>query len=197
MIYPESVKQAREETVLHYLTGKPCKHGHIALRLTSDRSCMECNKIKSKANYHANSEEMKAKRRSAYAANPEPEKVKARIRSAEWRNINPNHEGTKVAKKAYAASDQGKLRKYISTAKRRAAKLERTPKWLTEIDFERIENEYKLATLLSKVTGSPWHVDHVIPLQGKFVSGLHVPSNLQVLRGSENVAKANKFLPKG
>lgn len=122
---------------------------------------------------------------------------KARLNQIKWRKLNPNHEGTKAAKKAYAASEQGKLKKYVGTAKRRAAMLQRTPKWLTAIDFERIENEYKLATLLTKVTGSPWHVDHVIPLQGKFVSGFHVPSNLQVMRGSENIAKANQFLPKG
>ena len=135
-------------------------------------------------------------------ANEMPEKrairlEKARIKQIEWRKLNPNHEGTKASKRAYAASPQGKIKKYVSTAKRRASQLQRTPKWLNEIDFERIENEYRLAALLTKVTRSPWHVDHVIPLQGKFVSGLHVPSNLRVLQASENIAKANKFLPKG
>lgn len=197
MIYPSSVQQARSEMAKHYFTGQPCKRNHIALRLTSDRSCMECASLKSRKKYQINAEQVKSKRRAAYAANPEPEKAIARIRSAEWRKANPNHEGTKAAKRAYAASPRGKIKKYVATAKRRASQIQRTPKWLSAIDFERIENEYKLATLLSKVTGSPWHVDHVIPLQGKFVSGLHVPSNLQVLRGSENVAKANKFLPKG
>jgi hypothetical protein len=47
--------------------------------------------------------------------------------------------------------------------------------------------------LQSKVTGEPWHVDHIIPLQGKLVSGLHVPSNLQAMRGIENISKKNKF----
>jgi hypothetical protein len=77
--------------------------------------------------------------------------------------------------------------------KRQAARLQRTPKWLTEVDFERIQNEYKLAALLTKLTNSPWHVDHIVPLQGKLVSGLHVPYNLRVLPAKENVSKANKF----
>ena len=78
-------------------------------------------------------------------------------------------------------------------AKRKAAKNLRTPAWLTEIDYERIQNQYKLASILTKLHGEPWHIDHIIPLQGKLVSGLHVPSNLQVLRGSENCSKQNQF----
>jgi hypothetical protein len=81
-----------------------------------------------------------------------------------------------------------------SNAKRKAEKLLRTPKWLTEIDFERIETQYKLAKILTKLHNEPWHVDHVIPLQGKLVSGFHVPSNLQVIRGSENCSKQNTFV---
>lgn len=79
-------------------------------------------------------------------------------------------------------------------AKRKSAKLQRTPKWLTDIDFERIETQYKLAQILTKLHNEPWHVDHIIPLQGKLVSGLHVPSNLQVLKGSENCSKQNNFV---
>lgn len=111
--------------------------------------------------------------------------------------------------KKYAQSDSGKLSRKLAVKKyeqgtgkalklsrtvmRRLAKMQRTPKWLTDIDRERIGNEYKLATLLTKVTGSPWHVDHIIPLQGKMVSGLHVPSNLRVLPAFDNISKANKF----
>ena len=41
--------------------------------------------------------------------------------------------------------------------------------------------------------GTVWHVDHIIPLQGKIVSGLHVVDNLQVIPGSENSRKGNRF----
>jgi uncharacterized radical SAM superfamily protein len=69
----------------------------------------------------------------------------------------------------------------------------RTPAWLTQIDFERITNEYKLAELLCKVTNSKWEVDHIIPLQGKYVSGFHAPSNLRVIKAVENSSKNNRF----
>jgi hypothetical protein len=42
--------------------------------------------------------------------------------------------------------------------------------------------------------GFEWHVDHVIPLQGKKVSGFHVPSNIQVIPASENVRKNASFV---
>lgn len=78
-------------------------------------------------------------------------------------------------------------------SQRRAAKLQRTPKWLTEDDFWMIEQAYELAALRTKMLGFSWHVDHVIPLKGKKVSGLHVPTNLQVIPGLENIKKHNKY----
>lgn len=49
------------------------------------------------------------------------------------------------------------------------------------------------ARRLAAETGMPHHVDHVIPLQGDFVSGLHVETNMQILTGSENSRKCNRF----
>lgn len=80
-----------------------------------------------------------------------------------------------------------------SYARRRAAKLQRTPSWLTEQDLKVIKGFYAIAQMLSKVNNEAWHVDHKIPLQGVLVSGLHVPSNLQLMRGIENETKRNEY----
>lgn len=82
-----------------------------------------------------------------------------------------------------------------NTAKRRAARIQRTPAWLTEDDFWMISQAYEIAELRTKLFGFVWHVDHVIPLQGRVVSGLHTPYNLQVVPWIENIKKGNKFLP--
>jgi len=78
---------------------------------------------------------------------------------------------------------------------RRAAELRRTPAWLTQQDCQLTEAKYAMARWLGEVVGVAYHVDHVIPLQGKLVSGLHVPDNLCVLRGDLNASKGNKWVP--
>src|ERR1019366_9269021 len=69
-------------------------------------------------------------------------------------------------------------------AKRRAAKLNATPKWLTKYDFEQIQEFYK-----NRPDG--YHVDHIVPLRGKEVRGLHVLWNLQYLLAIENIKNSN------
>ena len=80
-----------------------------------------------------------------------------------------------------------------TNAKRRAFKLQRTPKWLTQKHLDDISHFYKQARELTKTTGIIHHVDHIIPLKGKTVSGLHVPSNLQVIPASDNCSKGNAY----
>jgi len=70
------------------------------------------------------------------------------------------------------------------TAKRRAMKLKATPKFA---NLNKIKEIYKNCP-------KGYHVDHIIPLQGKNVCGLHVEWNLQYLTPSENSAKSNKLI---
>ena len=78
-------------------------------------------------------------------------------------------------------------------SKRRCAKLQRTPKWVTPDDYWMIQQAYDLAAIRTKVFGFAWHVDHIVPLQAKIASGLHVPENLQVIPASINMSKQNRF----
>ena len=79
-------------------------------------------------------------------------------------------------------------------AKRRAAELQRTPRWLTKEHFEQINELYTIAKMFQMYTGKKYHVDHEVPLQGEFVSGLHVPWNMTVLPAKENISKKNKHV---
>jgi hypothetical protein len=75
--------------------------------------------------------------------------------------------------------------------KRKAAKLQRTPVWLTDKHFEQIEEFYTVCKMFQMYTGEQYHVDHIVPLQGKNVSGLHTPWNLQILPAKQNLSKGN------
>jgi len=79
-------------------------------------------------------------------------------------------------------------------AKRRAAIILRTPIWFTNDDQWMVEEAYELARIRTQIFKFPWHVDHIIPLQGKLVSGLHLPHNLRVIPGLENLQKSNCFV---
>lgn len=81
----------------------------------------------------------------------------------------------------------------LYAAKRRASKLQRTPNWLSSLQLEHIKLFYEAAAQMTKETNIQFDVDHIVPLQGEIVSGLHVPWNLQVITNEDNCRKGNKF----
>jgi len=84
--------------------------------------------------------------------------------------------------------------KYVAASrKRKAARIQRTPGWLSESQLRMIECFYFEAKMLEVETGIKHHVDHIIPLQGKNVSGLHVPENLRVISAKDNLIKSNSY----
>ena len=116
-------------------------------------------------------------------------KQKQQEKNAEYYKL--NQEKIKKYQLAYKKQNPAKIN--ALSKKRKVSKKLRTPGWLNETHFERIENQYRLANLLTKVTGQLHHVDHIIPLHGKTVSGLHTPSNLQVILAVENLKKGISF----
>lgn len=205
-------KQLAKERGEHvYVPETPCKKGHF-YRYTQSGACCICHKladaIRIAANrpaYNARKARERAPKRELLAAQMRNIRAtesleartirleKAKINQRKWREANVGRKSIAIAKAKYKKANKAKTNS--STVKRRVQKHLRIPKWLTDGDFWLIEQAYELAAIRTKMFGFAWHVDHILPLQGKLVSGLHVPTNLQVIPGVENVKKANKFMP--
>ena len=140
------------------------------------------------AKYHLDNQDKARERNANYrAANPE----KIKDYQVEYRAANP--EKIKIQRAKYCKANLEKFR--VTNSIKRAAKLKAIPKWLTKEDYQAIKNIYKEAVRLTQETGIRYHVDHIHPLRGKYVCGLHCFANLQILTEAENCAKLNKFKP--
>jgi 5-methylcytosine-specific restriction endonuclease McrA len=100
----------------------------------------------------------------------------------------------KENKQSLQYGKESSAKKNHINSKYRASKLKAIPRWLTSFHLEQIESLYKLSKTVEKLTKVKHHVDHIIPLQGETVSGLHVPWNLRIITASENSSKKNKLL---
>lgn len=156
-----SRKEALTEGFTHYFTGRSCKHGHISPRRSTSRGCVECYNLAG-AKWIANNRKQHHLIVKNWHKN---NRLRWNAYARKWAKANPQF---------YA----------FHAAKRRATKLQATPKWLTKHQLEAIKQIYFACP-------NGMHVDHIIPLKGENVCGLHVPWNLQYLTPTENSKKKN------
>ena len=164
---------------LKYLQDFP-KHqgmadGHINV-------CRECRKSYSKDYYSTNKKQLREKHREYYFSNLE--KLTEYLKDYYRDNLNK----IKKVQKDYYLKNKSD---FIARAAGRSSLMKRaTPPWS---EADKIAVLYEKCKWLESLTGMKYHVDHVIPLQGDNVCGLHVWENLQILEASENIKKSNKF----
>jgi len=150
--------------------------------------CKECLLAKNKVSRDKNKGKDKARRQAYYLENKEAIDKKNR------KNYLANREDRLKTCKRWKKLNHHKV---ISSASLRKKKIrEAAPKWLSPEQKSFIENFYWLAKDLAAVSGETYHVDHIVPLRGENVCGLHVPWNLQILPADINLAKSNKLLQK-
>jgi len=157
----------------------------------SDRAYYQLNKEERKEynqNYYRLNAEEICKSVAEYAQ--EHPEVAANA-SRRWRKKNKLKERKRLRK--YQADNPHKM--LARKTKYRASQLQATPPWLTSQDRTDIEDFFLAARMFRIYTGQEYHVDHVVPLQGKTVCGLHVPWNLAVIEEVENKTKSNRHWP--
>jgi hypothetical protein len=187
MEYPKTRKEAKLKNVAYYCTGKPCLRGHIALRKTKG-ACVECMKEdwakdNAKRSLKPKSEAAKEAGRRYYERNRDAVIARANARPLEQKQ---------AWKKIHKQRNPDYYNALTSLRKRRHKKA--TPSWLTRKQRFEIKNLYLIAITMTKTTGERYVVDHIVPLLGKDVCGLHVPWNLRVITQEENLKKSNKHL---
>lgn len=188
---PKTRKEAQDAGAKYYFTGEPCKHGHVAPRKTKG-ACVECLKVEwekantARADYfreYNKSEAGQQAKRKYYEANKENVIARAQARP---------DEDKRRYKKTHKVNNPDMYKEMTSLRRRRFR--DATPKWLTDTHKMEIRLKYRLAIELSRATGERYAVDHIIPLHGENVCGLHVPWNLQILTQKDNLAKYNKLI---
>ena len=181
-----SIYSSLEELTMTKFCGKCLKEKSKTLFSASSKNkdglqawCKKCNRDYGKLLYSLNPKLFSIRAKARRDKNH----VKHLAREKKWRDS--NKEIKRNHNKEWKIKNRPKVN--FATAKRRALKLLSMPKWANK---RRIESVYKAAILKPGFV-----VDHIIPLKGKTVCGLHVENNLSIISAKENTEKNNKLLP--
>lgn len=165
-----------------YMPDKPCSNGHISERLVKG-PCVECHRLYA-ARYRSEHREL-CREASKRHRESDPGRWSQTVKRYRAKNRERYLENCKAIdakrKAAHAASERA----------REAKKLRATPSWVDKAALRRVYEECRDKVLR---TGIRHQVDHIVPLRGKNVCGLHVPWNLRVIETAENQKKSNKLI---
>ena len=143
--------------------------------------CKDCSKAYMKAYYQNNKERMDSKNKEYTAKN------RQRVSAYKREYDKENRENLNAQKRKWAVENKG----YYAhkSAERRCYKLDATPPWS---DLDRIKTIYTACQKVTEMTRKEHHVDHIIPLKGENICGLHVWWNLRIVPAKINLSKGNR-----
>ena len=145
--------------------------------------CKSCEKVRQTERYLENRGEVLERTKAYGKAN------RSITRKASKSYYHRNREACVQRKLDWCKTNPEKAA--ATAASYRARQKKATPSWLTDKHKEEILQFYDLSRDCQLVTGEKYHVDHIVPLAGVDICGLHVPWNLQVLPADINIAKSN------
>lgn len=206
---PAEAKAAGSKT---YFTGNPCPYGHVSERYTIGSRCVICalkhskdqkrlpynskmyNPTKKADYYRKNKDRILQQRKSKKAETlgiSVLELDRLKLERIEYLKRRGGKRTKEQAEKYYRRDySMNKDRYLASSAAAKRQRRQQTPPWAK---FSEIRIFYMTAARLTEETGIEHHVDHIVPLGGELVSGLHCQFNLQVLPAEQNLRKGNSF----
>jgi len=156
------------------------------------KECTKCGEAKTLDRFRKARKSLRASCRDCDNASTRIWKAKNKslVKEINQSNYRKNKDAICAKNKRWAQDNPELFR--VRAATRRVDELNRTVSWAND---QLIAAYYKEAKRLEELTGIKFHVDHIIPLRGELVSGLHVETNLQLLPAHENLGKSNSFDP--
>ena len=194
----KATDQERINEGAFFIGHKSCKHGHEPLFRSSTGGCVICERAASAKHQALKRSTMTQEdrdKKSSYMVTyskkyNEDEENRDRARANAREAYRKNPELFRKKGLAYRRANPAKIAFHASKSRR--GKKNATPKWLTKLQKEEILQFYLLARDCFLTSGQPYDVDHIVPLTGRNVCGLHVPWNLQVLPKDVNMSKKNR-----
>lgn len=186
-----------------YLTGKPCNLGLISVRTVSGNKC-QCDlhraaRVRRASVNYLQNRNSRIEKQKQYA-----EVNKAAITAYKGLHYSANKAAYLAKASTWAAGNRDKRKEITSewakrnpavllanTQRRRARLMQAVPSWFGELDEFVAREAHAVARQREIATGIKWEVDHVVPLAGRKVCGLHVAANMQVIPMTDNRRKSN------